>query len=251
MLDVMVQYPICTEHFEGLSYGDCGVSFELSAFSFLSFKIIAEYVLVNLFIGMILEEFIKADDNYQEFYIINSPISLSKSTKIQSRESKHMYASTQQGEGSRSRRSTYTHGYGTKSMEGSYETNTLSSSRRASVATGNMKSRCVAPVHDLSCLECWEKYTGGGKEDFILISDVPIMMRGLPQPLGLSRNMYGEPVMTSRDRSVCKLICAELNLISVSRPEEVQGFWPSVRDKIRHWLGVHVPKPPTTTSGFV
>jgi hypothetical protein len=245
MLDVMVQHPLCTEQFEGLSYGDCGVSFVMSALSFVSFKVIAEYVLVNLFIGMILEEFIKAEGDRLELYIVHGPLSSSfRGPKARLPDRRNMVCmSTPRRCGSSPRRKSV---IGTRSSDGFQDLKSVNGSRRASVATGNVTSRSVAPVHDLSCLQCWNRYTGGGKNDFILISDVQMMMRGLPQPLGFSRNMYGEPVPTSRDRSVCKLIRAELNLIAVSRPERKQGVWHRLWDRLGHLLGVHVPQPPTT-----
>jgi hypothetical protein len=41
--------------------GDCGVAYGGPVFIFAGFKVIAEFVLLNLFIGMMLDAFMKAD----------------------------------------------------------------------------------------------------------------------------------------------------------------------------------------------
>lgn len=32
-----------------------------------------------------------------------------------------------------------------------------------------------------SCMDCWNKVTGGGRHDFVLIEDVQLLLRTLPQ----------------------------------------------------------------------
>ncbi len=51
--DAAVQSPACTERFEGREYGDCGIPLIWSFLVFFSFKLIAEFVLINLFVGMV------------------------------------------------------------------------------------------------------------------------------------------------------------------------------------------------------
>eukprot|EP00960_Hanusia_phi_P041224 754897-Hanusia_phi.AAC.1 len=55
MVDCQVQPPACTEKFQGKSFGDCGSTFAFPWFVF--FKLVCESVMLNLFIGMILDNF--------------------------------------------------------------------------------------------------------------------------------------------------------------------------------------------------
>ena len=54
--DASVQAPACTEEFEGKGYGDCGVPVMWSFLIFFAFKLVAEFVLINLFVGMVSTE---------------------------------------------------------------------------------------------------------------------------------------------------------------------------------------------------
>ncbi|EKX35351.1 hypothetical protein GUITHDRAFT_166006 [Guillardia theta CCMP2712] len=55
MVDCQVSPPACTLQFEGKSFGDCGSSLSFPWFVF--FKLVCESVMLNLFIGMILDNF--------------------------------------------------------------------------------------------------------------------------------------------------------------------------------------------------
>lgn len=55
MDDCMVSEPSCTGQFEGLSYGDCGSM--ISPIFFVTFKVIGQWTMINLFIGMIINNF--------------------------------------------------------------------------------------------------------------------------------------------------------------------------------------------------
>jgi voltage-dependent calcium channel L type alpha-1D len=60
MEDCALQPPFCTSHFVArdgrvLSYGDCGVAY--SPLFFVSFKVLCEYTILNLFVGLILNNF--------------------------------------------------------------------------------------------------------------------------------------------------------------------------------------------------
>lgn len=186
MHDVMVQPPFCTEQFDGLSYGDCGTGFAAAALMFISFKLIAEFVLMNLFIGMILDAFMKSEQSRVEFYLNDPPVNMTKSSEV-----------TVSSHGTK---------YGT--MTGRRKT--------ANVDAAVLKAK-VNRIYDKSCLQAWTACTGGNKRDFILISDVSLLMKRLPQPLGFSHNIFGESVLNSHDRAAVKLIMAELNLIAVNR----------------------------------
>ncbi len=54
--DCSVEPPLCTERFPGRSFGDCG-SLHLSRVFFALLKIVCEYVMLNLFIGLVLQNF--------------------------------------------------------------------------------------------------------------------------------------------------------------------------------------------------
>lgn len=99
---------------------------------------------------------------------------------------------------------------------------------------------------NLSCAECWKHMTnGGGRHDFILIPDVQVLMRMLPQPLGFARDALGVPTMTSYDRAICKLIWAELNILATQRSEGKSWRMRSALT-LRRWLGLDVPIPSET-----
>mmetsp|Transcript_4436 Transcript_4436/g.13221 ORF Transcript_4436/g.13221 Transcript_4436/m.13221 type:complete len:472 (+) Transcript_4436:4584-5999(+) len=55
MDDASVQPPECTPRFEGHNFGDCGVAY--AWLLFIPFKLICESIMLNLFIGVILEKF--------------------------------------------------------------------------------------------------------------------------------------------------------------------------------------------------
>lgn len=60
MEDCSLQYPHCTPKFTApdgrvLTYGDCGLSY--APLYFVAFKVICEYTILNLFVGMILSNF--------------------------------------------------------------------------------------------------------------------------------------------------------------------------------------------------
>lgn len=74
------------------------------------------------------------------------------------------------------------------------------------------KARCAVSGADIA-----DGATRGGTDDFILIPDVQVLMRMLPQPLGFARNAFGEPEISRKERAVNKLLWAELNLIAVER----------------------------------
>eukprot|EP00281_Chroomonas_sp_CCMP1168_P027748 CAMPEP_0206246660 /NCGR_PEP_ID=MMETSP0047_2-20121206/19385_1 /ASSEMBLY_ACC=CAM_ASM_000192 /TAXON_ID=195065 /ORGANISM="Chroomonas mesostigmatica_cf, Strain CCMP1168" /LENGTH=603 /DNA_ID=CAMNT_0053672113 /DNA_START=264 /DNA_END=2072 /DNA_ORIENTATION=+ len=80
MHDASVQPPFCTDQFPGVDYGDCGIDFGASVIMFVGFKIVAEFVLLNLFIGMILDAFMKAEDSSVEFHMTKAPIAQAKTS---------------------------------------------------------------------------------------------------------------------------------------------------------------------------
>lgn len=205
MYDSMVAPPYCTPEFEGLSYGDCGIPFSGGASLFITFKLIVEFVLLNLFIGMILDAFMKSESSKIEFYLETPAVNVNKSSMIRPDapefDQVNSFKSTMFRE-----------------LQGT----SLSPSQTifASLerwAGGWKRGRNREKVYDKSCLEAWKTCTGGGKYDFIHIADVVVLIRSLPEPLGFTRNIFGEPVLTSQDRAACKLIRAELNLIAMNR----------------------------------
>jgi len=68
MHDIMVAEPYCTPAPPGGQIGDCGISFTGAVVLLMSFKLLAEYMLLNLFIGTILDTFLRTQDTAVDFH---------------------------------------------------------------------------------------------------------------------------------------------------------------------------------------
>uniref|UniRef100_A0A7S1H842 C2 domain-containing protein n=1 Tax=Hemiselmis andersenii TaxID=464988 RepID=A0A7S1H842_HEMAN len=240
MYDSMVQEPFCTEQFEGKSYGDCGTNPFAAVVIFVGFKLVAEFVLLNLFIGMILDAFMKTSESRIEFYLVVPPVQALRGVKKGSKK-QNSRALVSHMSSARMTSSIM------PSADGTFDSSGAGNASQPNSESVRSTSRGKRMSYERSCVEVWKNIVGEGRNDFLLISDVTVLLRSLPQPLGFPRNAFGEPELSSHDRAALKLIRAELNLIAVSRPEDERGFWARQWSRVFHWVfGVEQPLVPDT-----
>eukprot|EP00961_Rhodomonas_salina_P142840 1923022-Rhodomonas_salina.3 len=196
----------------------------LSFLIFFAFKLVAEFVLINLFVGMFHfgvhsqhhvkhagnssptrgHVFKRESEASADATALRAAESDSKRGKLAHEDSSHRWSGHRSGHGSR---------HGSRSGGSSHH-----SPRHATQPASKRRET------NLSCAECWDQMTNGGRHDFILIEDVQILMRMLPQPLGFARDALGVATMT-------------------------QSWLNRASNRVRHCFGVDFPVP--TETGIV